>query len=82
MGGSCSCEENETKLKLCEKKLDSFEKLISSYSGNVKTDNMRSQQTNLGILVIKVDSNTNENCQDTNGLWSILEILAIFINVD
>ena len=73
MGGSCSCKDTKKELAACEKKVKSLEQLISAYTG--KTNNMKSSQTNLGILSIGVEQSTNENCE-CNGIWSILEIIA------
>ena len=61
MGRGCSCRNTKEDLEKCKKKVASLEQLISANGG--KTNNMKSSQTNLGILSICVEQSTNDcNC--------------------
>ena len=71
----CKAKPEITKEDLgkCQKKVDSLEQLITTYSGE-KANNMRSSQTNLGVFSIEVEQNNND-C-DCSGIWGILEVIA------
>ena len=51
-----------------------LEQLITTYSG-VKTNNMKSSQTNLGVFSIGVEQSNND-CK-CDGIWETLEIIAV-----
>ena len=65
MGVNCSYEDIKKKLKACEEKVKSLEQL----------NNMKSSQTNLGILSIGVLQSSNDNCECIS-VWGTLEIIA------
>ena len=67
-------------MEKCEKKVASLEQLISAYGG--KTNNMKSSQTNLGILSIGVEQSTNDcNCDSVWGTLEIIAAIALFFLV-
>ena len=71
----CKVKPEITKVDLgkCQKKVESLEQLITTYSGE-KANNMKSSQTNLGVFSIGVENSNNGG--DCSGFWGILEVIA------
>ena len=79
MGGSCS-----TQLAECNEKGKALEERIKLYESGVTDVNvheMKSSQTNLGLVNVGVENSNNGDCECSSSIWGILEILATIVVV-
>ena len=77
MGGSCSSELAAEKKKT--KQLEARIKLYEAGITNSSLHEMHSSQTNIGLLNVATENNTNGcDCSSTS-LWGVLEVLALLV---
>ena len=76
MGGSCSKQLEE-----CKTKVKALEEKIKLYESGIKAHEMKSSQTNLGLVNFGVENSNNGDCECTSSIWGILEILATIVVV-
>ena len=74
MGGSCS-----TQLEMGKAKVKALEEKLKLHESGITTSNeMRSSQTNLGLVSFGLETSTNGDCE-CNSMWGILEILGTIV---
>ena len=76
MGGSCYKQLEE-----CKTKVKSLEEKIKLYESGITAHEMKSSQTNLGLVNFGVENSNNGDCECTSSIWGILEILATIVVV-
>ena len=77
MGGSCSSELAAEKKKT--KQLEARVKLYEAGITDSSLHEMHSSQTNIGLLNVATENNTNGcDCSSTS-LWGVLEVLALLV---
>ena len=76
MGGSCSKQLEE-----CNGKVKSLEEKIKLYESWITAHEMKSSQTNLGLVNFGIENSNNGDCECTSSIWGILEILATIVVV-
>ena len=74
MGGSCSKQLEE-----CKTKVKSLEEKIKLYESGITAHEMKSSQTNLGLVNFGVENSNNGDCECSSSIWGILEILATIV---
>ena len=76
MGGSCSKQLEE-----CKEKVKALEEKIKLYESGITAHEMKSTQTNLGLVNFGVENSNNGDCECSSSIWGILEILASIVVV-
>ena len=76
MGGSCSKQLEE-----CKEKVKALEERIKLYESGVTVHEMKSSQTNLGLVNVGVENSNNGGFKCSSSIWGILEILATIVVV-
>ena len=74
MGGSCSSQLEE-----CKAKVKSLEEKIKLYESGITAHEMKSSQTNLGLVNLGFENLTKGDCKCSSSIWGILEILATIV---
>ena len=61
--------------------MKSLEEKIKLYESGITAHEMKSAQTNLGLVNFGVENSNNGDCECTSSIWGILEILATIVVV-
>ena len=77
MGGSCSSELAAEKKKT--KQLEARIKLYEAGITDSSLHEMHSSQTNIGLLNVATENNTNGCDCSSSLLWGVLEMLALLV---